>query len=108
MAFNSSDLDKKRMTAEEAVSVVRSGDRAYIHSGCAEPERLVKALIGRREELHDVEIIPLLTLGDASYVLPEMDGHFRHNAFFIGPNVREAVNTGRADFTPIFLSEIPA
>jgi acyl-CoA hydrolase len=108
MALKSSDLEKKRMTAEEAVSVVRSGDRVYIHSGCAEPERLVKALIGRREELHDVEIIHLLTLGDASYVLPEMDGHFRHNAFFIGSNVREAVNTGRADFTPIFLSEIPA
>jgi len=99
---------KKLMSVEEAVSVVRSGDRVYIHSGCAEPERLVRALIRRREELHEVEVIHLLTLGNADYVLPEMDGHFRHNAFFIGPNVREAVNSGRADFTPIFLSEISA
>lgn len=102
------EYQKKVMNAAEAVSVVRSGDRVYIHSGCAEPERLVKALIHRREELCDVEVIHLLTLGNADYVLPEMEGHFRHNAFFIGSNVREAVNDGRADFTPIFLSEIPS
>ncbi len=96
----------KLMSPEEAVSVVQSGDRVYIHSGCAEPERLVKALISRRLALKDVEIIHLLTLGNADYVMPEMEGHFRHNAFFIGPNVREAINSGRADYTPIFLSEI--
>jgi acyl-CoA hydrolase len=96
----------KLMTAEEALSLVQSGDRVYIHSGCAEPERLVKALIQRRRELHGVEIVHLLTLGNADYVLPEMEAHFRHNAFFIGSNVREAINSGRADFTPIFLSEI--
>lgn len=100
------EIHHKLMTAEEAVSVVRSGDRVYIHSGCAEPERLVQALIRRRQELYDVEIVHLLTLGNADYVLPEMESHFRHNAFFIGANVREAVNSGRADFTPIFLSEI--
>jgi 4-hydroxybutyrate CoA-transferase len=64
------------MSIQEAVSVVRSGDRVYIHSGCAEPERLVKALIRRREELHDVEVIHLLTLGNADYVLAEMEGIF--------------------------------
>jgi acyl-CoA hydrolase len=100
------DINHKLMSAEEAVSVVRSGDRVYIHSGCAEPERLVQALIRRRQDLRDVEIVHLLTLGNADYVLPEMEPHFRHNAFFIGANVREAVNSGRADFTPIFLSEI--
>jgi acyl-CoA hydrolase len=105
MSFNR-EIHHKLMTAEEAVSVVRSGDRVYIHSGCAEPERLVQALIRRRQELYDVEIVHLLTLGNADYVLPEMESHFRHNAFFIGANVREAVNLGRADFTPIFLSEI--
>ena len=100
------EIHHKLMSAEEALSVVRSGDRVYIHSGCAEPERLVQALIRRRQELRDVEIVHLLTLGNADYVLPEMEPHFRHNAFFIGANVREAVNSGRADFTPIFLSEI--
>ena len=96
----------KLMSAEEAMSLVQSGDRVYIHSGCAEPERLVKALIQRRQELYGVEIVHLLTLGNADYVLPEMAAHFRHNAFFIGSNVRDAINSGKADFTPIFLSEI--
>src|SRR5262245_50137129 len=99
-------MSSKLMTAEEAISLVQSGDRVYIHSGCAEPEGLVRALIQRRHALRDVEIVHLLTLGNADYVLPEMEPHFRHNAFFIGSNVREAVNLGRADFTPIFLSEI--
>jgi 4-hydroxybutyrate CoA-transferase len=105
MRFQES-YSQKLMSAEEAVSVVRSGDRVYIHSGCAEPELLVRALISRKDELRNVEVIHLLTLGNADYVMPEMEGHFRHNAFFIGSNVREAVNSGRADFTPIFLSEI--
>jgi len=96
------------MTAEEAISLVQSGNRVYIHSGCAEPEHLVRALINRRHALHDVEIVHLLTLGNADYVLPDMEPHFRHNAFFIGSNVRDAINSGRADFTPIFLSEIPS
>ena len=87
------EIHHKLMSAEEALSVVRSGDRVYIHSGCAEPERLVQALIRRRQELRDVEIVHLLTLGNADYVLPEMEPHFRHNAFFIGANVREAVNS---------------
>ncbi len=97
----------KITSAEQAVAAIQSGNRIYIHSGCAEPERLVRALIHRAGQLHDVEILHLLTLGNADYVVPEMEGHFRHNAFFIGPNVREAINSGRADYTPIFLSEIP-
>ena len=97
---------QKLMTAEEAVSLIQSGDRVYIHSGCAEPEQLVKALLQRGQELRDVEILHLMTLGNADYVLPEMEGHFRHNAFFIGSNVRDAINSGRADYTPIFLSEL--
>src|SRR3990172_4286048 len=94
------------MTAEEAVSLIQSEDRVYIHSGCAEPEQLVKALLQRGHELRDVEILHLMTLGNSDYVLTEMEGHFRHNAFFIGSNVREAINSGRADYTPIFLSEL--
>ncbi len=98
----------KVTTAAEAVSVVRSGHRVYIHPGAAEPEPLVKALVERAPDLRDVEVIHLLTLGDSGYVRPGMEGHFRHNAMFVGANVREAVNTGRADFMPIHLSEIPA
>jgi len=85
---------------------VRSGDRVYIHPGCATPEPLAKALAARAPLLADVEVVHLLTFGEADYIRPEMEGHFRHLAFFIGGNVREAVNAGRADFVPIFLGEI--
>lgn len=103
-----SKYERKFVTAEEAVSVIRSGDRVYIHPGCAVPQVLVDAMVARHQELHDVEVCHLLGVSEAAYVRPEMEGHFRHNAFFIGKNVRKAVCEGRADFTPIFLSEIPA
>ena len=99
---------RKFVTPAEAVSVIRSGDRVYIHPGCAVPQVLVDAMVERYLELTDVEVCHLLGVGEAAYVRPEMEGHFRHNAFFIGKNVRKAVWEGRADFTPIFLSEIPS
>ena len=94
------------MAARDALRCVQSGMRVYIHPGCAEPEVMVEALIERAPAVRDVEIVHLLTLGRADYIAPEMAGHFRHNAMFIGGNVREAVNDGRADYTPILLSEI--
>ncbi len=97
----------KLRTAAEAVKVISSRNRVYVHPGCAVPEVLADAMCDRASELEDVEVIHLLTVGRSRYSLPEMEGHFRHNALFIGKNVRQAVNDGRADFTPIFLSEIP-
>ena len=97
---------EKLTTAERAVERVSSGDRVYVHPGCAEPETLVSALLKRAGQLANVEIVHLLTFGNADYVKPEYRGHFRHNALFIGSNVREAVTEGRADYTPIFLCEI--
>ena len=97
---------EKIATADRAVEAVKSGQRVYIHQGNAEPEELVRALTRRGPELRDVEVIHLATFGNADYTLPEYEGHFRHNAFFIGPNVRRAVQEGRADYMPIFLSEI--
>ncbi len=82
--------------------------RVYIHPGCAEPEALVEALMSRAPFVKDVELIHLLTHGTSPYCAPDMAEHFRHNALFVGGNVREAVNAGRADYTPIFLSEIEA
>src|SRR5512146_645747 len=97
----------EHVTAEAAAAVVRSGDRVYVQGGCAVPRVLIDALVARYEDLQGVEIVHLHTEGDAPYVRPEMAGHFRHNALFVGHNVREAVNAGRADFTPAFLSEVP-
>jgi 4-hydroxybutyrate CoA-transferase len=100
------DYRKKLRTPDEALRCVQSGMRVYIQPGCAEPETLVEALIRRAPAVQDVEIVHMMTLGCAPYVAPEMAGHFRHNAVFIGANVREAINDGRADYTPIYLSEI--
>jgi len=98
---------KKRLkTADEALACVKSGMRVYIQPGCAEPETLVEALMRRAPDVFDVEIVHMMTMGCAPYVAPEMEGHFRHNAMFIGGNVRDAINDGRADYTPIYLSEI--
>ncbi len=94
-------------TADEAVSVVRSGMRVFVHGAAATPHVLIDALMRRAPELEKVEITHLHTEGDAPYVRPEFQGHFRLNALFLGPNTREAVNAGRADYMPVFLSEIP-
>lgn len=95
------------VSVEEAVASIKSGERVFIGSGAAEPSELVKAMTDRSGELRDVNVLHILTLGDAPYVAPEYAASFRHTAFFIGRNVREAVQEGRADFMPIFLSEIP-
>jgi 4-hydroxybutyrate CoA-transferase len=100
------EYQKKLRTADEALSCVQSGMRVYIQPGCAEPETLVEALIRRAPMVEEVEIVHMMTMGTAAYVAPEMEGYFRHNAVFIGANVREAVNDGRADYTPVDLSEI--
>jgi 4-hydroxybutyrate CoA-transferase len=98
---------KKRLrTPDEALRCVQTGMRVYIQPGCAEPETLVEALMRRGPAVEDVEIVHMMTFGAAPYVSPEMAGHFRHNAVFIGANVRDAINDGRADYTPIYLSEI--
>ena len=96
----------KLCTADAAMQRLQSGMRVYIQPGCAEPETLVEALMRRGPDLRDVEIVHMMTMGCAPYVVPEMTGHFRHNAMFIGGNVRDAINDGRADYTPINLSEI--
>lgn len=91
----------------EAIRAIRPGRRILIGSGAAEPVALVEALVTHGEHLSDNEIVHLLTLGPAPYTDKKYSGRFRHAAFFIGPNVREAVHEGRADFIPVFLSEIP-
>lgn len=102
-----SEYNRKVVTAEEAVKTIIPGDRIIIQGGCAVPFALVNAMVERKDELHDVEIVHILTVGDLPYLKPEMEGHFRHNAYFIGANSRKAVNEGRADFTPIYLYEYP-
>jgi len=95
-------------TAEDAVNDIRSGDRVWIHPGCNTPTLLIDAMVARAPELENVEVVHILTLADAPYAAPGMEGHFRHRSLFTGANVREAVNEGRADFVPIHLHDVPA
>ena len=92
--------------AADAVKAIRSGDRVWIQPSCGTPKPLIDALVARAPELIDVELVHMKTLGEAVYTRPEYQGHFRHRGLFLGDNVREAVAEGRADYTPIFLSEI--
>ncbi|OFX13075.1 MAG: 4-hydroxybutyrate CoA-transferase [Armatimonadetes bacterium RBG_19FT_COMBO_69_19] len=97
----------KVVSPEEAVRLVAPGMRVFLTGNCSVPQTLLAALVGRAGELHDVEIVQVLTVGPAEYVAPGMEAHLRVNTLFISDNVRAAVNEGRADFTPCFLGEIP-
>ncbi|HEX8217736.1 MAG TPA: acetyl-CoA hydrolase/transferase C-terminal domain-containing protein, partial [Chloroflexia bacterium] len=97
----------KLTTAAEALKVVQSGQRLYMGGGCGQPVVLASALVARHEELRDVEIVHVLTAGHADYAATGMSQSFHVNSLFIGHNIRGAVQSGRADFTPVFLHEIP-
>jgi 4-hydroxybutyrate CoA-transferase len=97
----------RTVTAEEAVSVVQSGNRVFVHSVAAAPQRLLEALTARADALRVVEMVSLHTEGAAPYAAPEHAKSFRVNALFVGANVRAAVEEGRADYMPVFLSEVP-
>ncbi|MFL5273226.1 MAG: acetyl-CoA hydrolase/transferase family protein [Anaeromyxobacteraceae bacterium] len=97
----------RTVTADEAVSVIKSGDRVFVHSVAAAPKRLIDAMTARASELRVVEVVQLHTEGEAPYAAPALAKSFRVNALFVGANVREAVQAGRADYLPVFLSEVP-
>jgi len=100
------DYRNKRRTAAEAVRLIHSGNRVFTSGNAATPRLLLSALLERKAELSKVELVHLLLMGD-EFFTPGLEDHFRHNALFVGPGDRRAVNTGAADYTPIFLSEIP-
>lgn len=99
--------DEMIVTAEEAVAVVQPGQRVFVGTGCAQPEALVHALVARSNQLRDTEIVHLLTIGQAPYAEKELVSHFSVNSFFIANNVRDIIQEGMGDYTPIFLSDIP-
>jgi 4-hydroxybutyrate CoA-transferase len=102
------NLFKSRIvTAEEAVSHIKSGDRVFLSGNCSVPQTLLAALVDYAPALQDIEIIQALTIGPADYVAPEMEGHLRVNTIFASSNNRSAVQKGIADFTPVLLSEFP-
>lgn len=99
--------DSKVVTPDEAVRAIKSGDRVFMTGNCSVPHRVLKALVDYAPNLENVEICQALTVAGSEYVAPEMEGHLRVNTQFISTNVRKAVQEGRADFTPVLLSELP-
>lgn len=98
---------QRMVTAEEAVRSIQSGNRIFLTGNCSVPKKILDALVDAAPGLRDVEICQALTVAGSEYVAPEMEGHLRVNSLFISSNVRKAVQEGRADYTPILLSEFP-
>jgi acyl-CoA hydrolase len=97
----------KLVSAEEAVAGIRSRDQLYLQCAAATPSVLLDALVARAADLRDVSVVHLHCEGPGPHLAPEMAPHFRHRALFVGPNARAAVQDGRADYVPVFLSDVP-
>lgn len=102
-----SKYKKKIVTAANAIKKIRRGARIFLGTGCGVPHHLVQELANHADQMADNEIVHLLTLGDTPSADPKFQNQFRHNTFFVSANIRDAVSEGRADYTPMMLSEIP-
>ena len=102
------DYRAKLTTIEDALKAVQSGDHVTLSHAAGESRALSEALAIRAAALEDVVLHHVLMTGAVPFCSPEMQRHLRHNTLFAGPQTREAVNRGRADFTPVFFSEVPA
>lgn len=101
-----SKYNSKLISADDAVKIIKSNDKVVIQPGCAAPMELIRAMVDRKDELENVILYHILVVGDLPYTKPGMEKHFKHKAFFMGGNTRKAINEGRAEFIPIFLSEV--
>jgi 4-hydroxybutyrate CoA-transferase len=101
------EYETRLVSPAQAVRRIQSGDRVYLTGNCSVPQQLMAALVNYGPELKDVEICQSLTVTDCDYTAPELEGHLKVNTLFISGNVRKAVQEGRADFTPVLLSELP-
>ncbi|MBP1702388.1 MAG: acetyl-CoA hydrolase/transferase [Chloroflexi bacterium] len=100
-------LQTRITTAEQAVRNIHSGQRIFLTGNCSVPQTVLKALVEYAPQLENVQICQALSVGPADYVESPMEGHLRVNTMFISANIRKAVQTGKADFTPVLLSEFP-
>ena len=99
---------QKLATADQAVRQIKSGDKVVVAHATGEPSALLDAMVRNADWYEDVELVHMVAMGKAEYCKPEMESHFRHNSLFVGGTTRKAVAEGRADFTPVFFSEIPS
>lgn len=97
----------KFISGEEAVKIIKPGDRVFVQGGAATPHYLLNKLTERADELSDVELVSISMFGDVPFAAKKYKGIFKINSLFVSENIREAVNDGRGDYVPVFLSEIP-
>ncbi|MBN1796859.1 MAG: GNAT family N-acetyltransferase [Sedimentisphaerales bacterium] len=95
-------------TAAEAMKLIKPGNSIFIGTGCAQPQHLVNTMVEFSGHIYDAHIVQLLTIGPAPYSGEKYRERFKMNSFFVADNIRDALNNGIGDYTPIFLSEIPA
>jgi 4-hydroxybutyrate CoA-transferase len=106
-------IDKEKIgmaqfvTAKEAVTHIKSGDRVMLAHSVGEPPTLVRAMVENYQAYENVEVMHMLALGPCEYCKPEYAGHFRHKSLFAGPAARNAIDEARADYVPNFFSEAP-
>jgi len=99
--------EEKKVTAEQSVKKIKSGDRVVVGHACGEPACLLNAMVDNKDEYENVEIVHMVAMGNARYCEEGMGKHFRHNALFVGGTTKKPVNDARADFTPTFFFEVP-
>ncbi|MEN6441021.1 MAG: acetyl-CoA hydrolase/transferase C-terminal domain-containing protein [Syntrophobacter sp.] len=99
--------NSRLLTAAEAAEKIKSGDRVVHAHACGEPKCLVDAMVARGDQLENVEIVHMVSMGEGKYCRPEYQKSFHHNSLFVGASTRKAVNDGRGDYTPCHFSEIP-
>lgn len=95
------------ISGEEALKIVKSGDKVFVHGGAATPHYLLKKLVERAHELSNVELICISTQGEALFADKKYKDSFFINSLFVSANVRDAINDGQGDYIPVFLSDIP-
>ena len=97
----------KVITAKQAAEKIKSGNRVVTGHACSEPTELIAAMVANSEAYENVEIVHMVPMSKGEYTKLGMEKHFRHNSLFVGGSTREAVSSGRADFTPCFFSKVP-
>lgn len=100
--------EQRKMTAEEAIRRIHSGDRVVIGHAVGVPLAITDVMVEHKEDYEDVEIVQMVSQGNAKFCEPGTEGHFRLNSFFVGSQSRPAVKEGRGDFTPCCFSDVPA
>ena len=100
-------ITQNYISAEEAVQLIQTGDRVFLHGSAATPVHLIAPLLKRHDELNNVELVSITTLGDLDFTTPEFSKSFFFNSLFVSANTRAVVNSDAGDYVPVFLSQIP-